>query len=90
MLLNLAPLEGKKPTHYRHVILHQFGKALGLQDAPPLYDEEKLKEYVKKQLEREGEPHSEEHVASRIKTQWAEAANPRRGTYDNDSVMHIL
>ena len=85
---------------YKYTILHEFGHALGMKhehqhkDAPPLYVEQKLREYVKKVMESRNEETSDkEAVAKKIRLQWAKLSTDSTfcsGNYDKDSVMHYL
>jgi hypothetical protein len=98
MQLNIG---GWAPYHYKSLIQHEFGHALGLEhehqrpDVPNLFDDEKLKEIVRNQLIQEHSPHSDKDVENRIKTQW-EALTPAdphavvSSPYDKDSVMHYV
>ena len=89
------------PRLYKRLILHEFGHALGLEhehqrpDIPNLFDDEKLKEIVRKQLIQKYGSCSDKDVEKKIEDQWKALipADPEavvRSLYDKDSIMHYV
>ena len=99
MWLQLEPTDEEKrfhqlpPTRYKRTIRHEFGHALGLKhehshpDAPRLYDEAKLKVYLKRWYYPDW---SCTKIESKIESQWASKTVPEgeSSKYDDHSVMH--
>lgn len=94
---------GRRRDEYKLVILHEFGHALGLihehqhEDAPIVYNDQKLKEYVKDALIHQNRSHSPADVEKEIKDQWGKMTGgfsgfgkPLCGPYDKESVMHYV
>ena len=85
---------------YKRTIRHEFGHALGMkhehqyEGAPPLYDEQKLAEYLKEVMFGDNPPeNADEKVASKINKQWKKLAKDPTccsDKYDKDSVMHYI
>ena len=87
-------------NRYTHTILHEFGHALGLrqehqhEEAPPLYDEHKLREYLKEVTFGSNPPSdAEERIAEVIRKSWGRRARDSTSQsrkYDKNSIMHFV
>lgn len=94
---------GRAPEKYKFLILHEFGHALGLihehqrEDAPILYNDQNLREFVKNRLKYQNSSHTPTDIENQIKYQWGKLTGgfpgygkPLSSRYDKDSVMHYV